>query len=498
MFSLLTSVKRLRTVVLCLSLLFVLLTWSVSSPIGASPDDDFHLASAYCGQGDRSNLCTAAAPSEGKRVPTGLINAHKCYSPPEKSAACLNEENVLKDVSLSNYASNATRNLYPKVYYFASSFLASNNLALSALAMRWLNVIVVLFLFSISYFAAPKKLRQSLALSYCLTSVPLGLFLFSSNNPSSWAIAGISTFWINLTLLVESRTIKGLVLASILTSCSAVVALGSRGDSGYFLIASVGIVVLRSWPQIENKNRKYILVFATSLTAAFLAATRTASQTDALFGGLLGGGSASGVGVFQNGLENIVSIPFGVFGFNGSGGTLGYLGWFNTPIPATAAVTLMCLFVATAVFMFCLNDLRHKILSLLIGLLVIVIPMRILVLDKILIPAYVQPRYVLGMLYLLAGVLFAGAISNANFKFPRELQFLLSIGITLAHSLCLHATLRRYTHGFGMSILNLNDKYLWWWQIGPSPLFVWLIGSLAFGVFTHLAIFDFKYINSNK
>jgi len=31
--------------------------WSVASPVGASPDEDYHLVSIWCSHGERPGLC---------------------------------------------------------------------------------------------------------------------------------------------------------------------------------------------------------------------------------------------------------------------------------------------------------------------------------------------------------------------------------------------------------------------------------------------------------
>ena len=50
---------RLRwwRVVLPLALLVVFGSWAVTSPVGSSPDDDYHLSSIWCAGGERSGVC---------------------------------------------------------------------------------------------------------------------------------------------------------------------------------------------------------------------------------------------------------------------------------------------------------------------------------------------------------------------------------------------------------------------------------------------------------
>ena len=53
-----------------LSAILTLSGWALSSPIGSSPDDDFHLPSIWCGQGFRDGLCEEDVNPDLVQVPT--------------------------------------------------------------------------------------------------------------------------------------------------------------------------------------------------------------------------------------------------------------------------------------------------------------------------------------------------------------------------------------------------------------------------------------------
>jgi hypothetical protein len=478
-----------RTAIGLFSLLLVLLTWSISSPVGSSPDDDFHLASAYCGQGIRKDLCEPGSSTLERRVPYGIIHAHDCYRDPLTSAECLDTGKVLENPVLGYFTPN-TRNLYPKLFYFASSTLAGTNVKNSVALMRLLNVMIVFTLFTFTYLTVSRKLQKALILSWCLTSVPLGLFLFASNNPSSWSLAAISVFWVNIVSFFEAQTRRGKSLAALGSFTSAIIALGARADSGPFLSIALIFSLFYCWPIIDRTKRRATMASSMALIAILIWATRAGSQSSVIQDGLTGTSSKRpSQGVLQYNLENIVNIIFGNFGYNGSKGLLGNLGWFNTPIPTTASVLLLSIFVVFSVVLYSKSEVRGKISMISLLIISVALPLRILQIDHLHVGDFVQPRYVLSLLYLLIGF---GVVHAKRVKLSKDLQLITVTILTLAHSLCLHACIRRYisnyTSDYGANYFDLNRHILWWSNYGLSPSFTWAIGTIAFGIFSSLAI----------
>ena len=94
-------------------------------------------------------------------------------------------------------------------------------------------------------------------------------------------------------------------------------------------------------------------------------------------------------------------------------------------------------------------------------------------------------RYVMAI-YLVSLVTFsASAVSSrrlANFKFSKSSLVTIFLTISVGQSLSLHQSIRRYITGTNVSGWNLNEDAQWWWTHGPSPLSIWIIGSVAFSV----------------
>ena len=61
----------------------------------------------------------------------------------------------------------------------------------------------------------------------------------------------------------------------------------------------------------------------------------------------------------------------------------------------------------------------------------------------------------------------------------------------VANSVALRTTLRRYTSGLEIDLAkSLNNYSEWWWQLGPSPEQIWLIGTFAFAALLALLGFE--------
>ena len=71
--------------------LFAALTlgsWALASPIGAGPDDDFHLVSTWCAGPAVDELCADGSTPQTREVPRPLLEAPCFAYDPEESAAC--------------------------------------------------------------------------------------------------------------------------------------------------------------------------------------------------------------------------------------------------------------------------------------------------------------------------------------------------------------------------------------------------------------------------
>ena len=114
----------------------------------------------------------------------------------------------------------------------------------------------------------------------------------------------------------------------------------------------------------------------------------------------------------------------------------------------------------------------------LVGASLIFVPMWILQRSLLLVGEEVQPRYVLPLWVVFIGLL---VFQNVG-KQTRSQLISVAILLSIANSVALRQNLLRNTIGIdAYSVVNLDKANEWWWQASliPSPMTVWIVGSLA-------------------
>ncbi|MEH6781437.1 MAG: DUF2142 domain-containing protein, partial [Rhodoglobus sp.] len=112
-------------------LVFAALTaWALSSPVGASPDDDFHLTSIWCATGN-SDYCAPSGDDGTRLVPPAVANPACFAYDAEKSAGCQNRldftAGATQETGRGNFAGG-----YPLVYYGTMSMFVGPDVHASA------------------------------------------------------------------------------------------------------------------------------------------------------------------------------------------------------------------------------------------------------------------------------------------------------------------------------------------------------------------------------
>ena len=127
-----------RVVAVCVPILLflTLVAWAYASTVGSSPDDDFHLASIWCGIGLREGLCEDSGDPATRLVPAALLDAN-CYAHrPEISGACWNPAAEGLGETRREFD---TGPLYPPLFYAVMSVFAGPDIQTSVLLMRIAN-----------------------------------------------------------------------------------------------------------------------------------------------------------------------------------------------------------------------------------------------------------------------------------------------------------------------------------------------------------------------
>jgi hypothetical protein len=469
------SVRRIIAGSSAALLAFVALAaWALASPVGASPDDDYHLVSIWCGAGEREGLCETPAGAEPggdtRVVPDDLFRESICYAfKPAVSASCQDglEGGRMTETDRGNFEGD-----YPPVFYGVMSIFAGENIQVSVLIMRFANAALFVGLLSVLTWLTPAARRSALVLPVVVTVVPLGMFIISSINASSWALLSAATLWVSLNNYFEASGRRRWVFAA-LAGLALVIGAGARADSAaYAGLAIVGVLILQA-----RRSRDFALsaILPIVLIAVAIAFYRLSGQSGAAVEGLDADDEYARPAweLFQA----LIAVPDLWVGALGKWG----LGWLDTYMPALVWVSSFAVFAGVIFFGLSRPGVRKYIATGLMFAALWGVPALLQWQSHAAVGAYIQPRYILPLAILLVGFALVKTREPGT-----ELSVAQIVGVVLAlsaaNSLALHTNIRRYVTGSEVGGGNLSANAEWWWNTGPTPMVTWMIGSIAFAL----------------
>ena len=445
--------------------------WAFASPVGASPDDDFHLVSVWCAETSSQELCAPGASHDERLVSPDLITNAYCYAvDPAVSADCQRFGDDL-DENLSPTDRGNFDGLYPPVYYFAMSAFAGHDLQTSALTMRVFNSVLYVVFVTLLFFLLPIHRRTTLVASIVVTLVPLGMFLIPSNNPSGWALLSAATLWIALLGYFETHGWRRAALGAVAVA-STVIGAGTRADSAIYAgVAIVAVLVLTA-----RRTREFLVacILPAVLAAMAIVSFLGSGQTSAAATGLAGPDRA-GYTPYTLIVTNFLDLPWLLTGPFGTW----KLGWLDTDMPSIVSFASIAVFGAALLAGLASRSRRKTIASLFVLALVVAVPMYLLYKSDALVGQQVQPRYILPLIILLTGIVLL-RVTDRPWRVTSPQVWLVVAALTVANSVALHTNLRRYVTGSDEGGGNLDFNAEWWWNLPVSPMGVWAIGSIAF------------------
>lgn len=473
----------LRVIVCALLGFAALLGWSYASPVGASPDDNFHMTSIWCAPGDRPGLCESAEEPGSKAVPAAVANSSVCYAfVAEHSGRC---DTPLTGMVTTNHG-NFT-GVYPPIYYGTMSMFASEDVQTSVLLMRAFNALLAVTLVSSIYLLVDRRLRAPMLWGLLLTAIPAGVFLVASVNPSGWAIMSAGTLWVALVGYFRAPNATRRIALGGLALIAALMGAGSRGDSAVYVAFGAVLAAIISF----ERSRRFLLCLILPVVAAVIAAAfyLGSNQVGAALEGEMTGAAPEKVDVVSGLIRTLLNIPLlwvGNFGTQP-------LGWGDTTMPTVVWFTTLVLYAAVAFWTLSRpRGARMNIAILLAGIALVMVPSWVIVQNAVDVGVLVQPRYVLPLQVILIGLLLFGAGDPRTHLSPLQ-RWIIVLGLTGANCIALYTNMRRYLTGTDYHGFNLNNGIEWWWQSMPVPPGAfWLLSSAAFaalllltaGVFT--------------
>lgn len=454
--------------------LATLASWALASAPGSAPDDNYHMASIWCAD----DGCPGVPGEPTLRVPPVEVHGAACFSQdPDRSAGC--QTDLPDDMRLGKPTGvgNWNGHSYPPVFYATMHLLITGELDSSILLMRMFNGVLITVVVTGLVLALPRRLKPLGVVPLLITSVPLGLTLFTSTNPSSWAIAGSALIWPALYASFETEgrrraVLLGLVLVGVL------MAAGARGDAALFSIGSIGLVLLMRWKELlTHKAIVVVGLVGMAVAGAFLL---TSGQATVVVSGGFGIEPDKVRPWHQVAIANLQQLPVlwaGSLGF----GFMASAGWLDTPFPALVGFSAT---VVWAVYVF--GSWREMFASKAfavfgVGSAMIVYPVVMLGLSGVFVGTGFQPRYLLPLLVVLTGV---SMLSRAVVASPFTLfqSMLATVALAVAQSLALRTQIRRYVTGLDGGGFNLDQQREWWWDLPVSATATWLVGTVAFAV----------------
>ncbi len=453
--------------------------WALSSPVGSDPDSDFHLASIWCTTADPGSPCDMEERRNRKMVPSPLIEA-RCFSHDQNaSAACQplmttadGRETMTNRLNIVESQAN-----YPSGFYLAQNTFAGDNIDLSVFTMRMVNAALFLGLGLALWWFLPGRLRNAMTWAWAVTIIPLGVFVITSTNPSSWALIGVGSAWVALLGYLEAEGYRRWILG-VFFLLSVGLAAASRTDATLFAIATAGVALLASDAPIRQLvKRLWIPAVGAVLAIGVLFFQRGA------IGVLLEG--------FMRGREvvdwerlwfNFIEIPalwMGVFG----GWPFGALGWLDTPMPQLVGFLSFGAFIALFGIAVTGSSWRVRAMTVVMIAMLWAYPLFILQQADELVGLVFQSRYALPLVPVLIGIALLRPARHGGIL-PNPTHRLWIVGaLSIANAVALHHNIRRYVTGLDSFGYNLNNTEWWWFGLRDSwltPMTVWYLGSLAF------------------
>lgn len=472
---------RWRWILLPVLAFVALVSWAFASPIGAGPDDDYHLVSTWCAGGG-SEQCEPGSAPDLRIVPQGFEDLICFAQEPAVSAACQQQVwATWNDSSVETRRGNFYGE-YPPAYYGFQRMFAGDDVQFSALVMRVANAALFVSLATALAVLSTPSRRRTLVLGWMITLVPLGVFLIPSNNPSGWAVTGVGTAFIALLGWFESLGRRRWALGALYLT-GVVMAAGARGDAAVYIVgASVVAMLLTASRQRAWMLRAALPLAGMIIAAMFLAA---AGQAGVATSGFTSDGGGVSVGLVDaatppTGLGlaayNLLMLPFLWTGVWGSWG----LGWLDTMLPPVVAWSAVAAFVAVGFGALARASVRKLVALAGVFAVLVILPVYVLTTGGDMVGENLQPRYLLPLIVLL-GVLLVTESGGPVQGLGRVQATLVIVALSVANFVSLQVNIRRYVTGYENQGLDLGAGAEWWWSsavLGPNA--VWLIGSLAF------------------
>lgn len=444
--------------------------WALSSPVGSSPDEPYHLASIWCADSDDRSRCEPAGTSEdGKpmvEVPA-LVAGASCYAfHPEISGECQ------RTVQGSLITGAVDSGDYPAGFYRVMHVFVGDRVGLSVVTMRVVNVLVAVVLFAVLALNGTPSTRRLQLYALSCTLIPLGWFILASVNPSSWALTGITAFGFALHSLFVVRRRRKLIVNSVVAILATVLGLVARGDAAvYVVIVAVAVCVLH-WRTLRTRRILVVVPLICCLLSVIFALS--SPQVSGVAGAAAETDRTRQLVLASLGLD-FPTLISGMFGY-GFG-----LGWLDTAVHSVTAFSVVLIVGFLAISGAGRGSKSKALAVLLLGGGMMAIPLLTLYRARLIVGESVQPRYLLPLVPVLLALILTGRRPWRSLRLTRVQAAIIATMLTVAQAAAVYANMRRYVTGYDGPVIVENIE--WWWSGAPAPITTCILSSIGFAVF---------------
>jgi hypothetical protein len=436
----------------------ILLGWAVGSPPGSSPDEDLHLTSSWCYSKYQGATC--------ETVPLRLVEVGKCYFKDSGIIATC-EKSIPKDeVSPERIYSDKS------YYHFLANFVSLDSIDKSTVQMRIANSFFSSISILVIVLLTSRLIYLPIIISWLVVNIPLGFFLISSVNPSSWLYI-FSFLFLPLTyrIFAEKNQPYLFMTKLLILGLTFLLSLNARPDT--LLFASIfGITLLPVIfsSEVKKLRTRIAIYLLTLFISTYL---------------ILSIWSRSNLVNFReskiSSWEIVTSLPSIITGVFGGWG----LGSLETTMPPVTYVGSFVIVLALLFYGLRFVNLPEAVSIFLIGLFVFIVPFFVLLRSNLRVGEWLQPRYILPIFYVLIGlsliVIFRSFHEKSLLIIVNLIFFLSSITFTFS----LHTFYRRYVAGLDNFNLFFEKTNSWWWEfsIFPNPFTFFTFSVIVYLVF---------------
>lgn len=315
--------------------------WAFNSPIGASPDEPRHIATAY-------GVTHGSIGSFDAEVPNWISDLGKgqdgspCYAwNPNQGADCVEKSENSQDKSI---VTSQFGSYFPAYYLLvgSSTLIATGDLAL--ILMRLTSSLLCAIILGLSTWAIVGGVRDStrkLAYIVPFTLLPMAVFLYGSVNSSGMEIASAVYFWCASLMLFSNKHEKNHKFVTTHFTCAALLLLSTRLLAPLWIIAILVLVGLFTNNFLQNVKQLLSTTFFRFALVVISAYTAIVIMWDILHPNYYLDPNQKPVDSFAEGVKEVSHFLLNsslhtVFEFG-----IGQLGWGDTILPLALITTLL-------------------------------------------------------------------------------------------------------------------------------------------------------------